>query len=242
VHVSVAEWLVIATTVVAASTVQGVVGFGSNLLAVPVVALIIPAALPGAMVIPGVPMALAMARNERDHVDWRGSRFILLGRLPGTALGVAVVAVVSTHALAIVVGSVVLLAVTVSVFAAHLHPGVTPITAVTTGVATGVMGTAAAIDGPPLALLYQLDPPAVLRATLATQFAIGTVFTLTGLRVAGHLHAWQLLFGLSLMPSYLAGFALSLVIRPRVGARNLRPAVLAVAALTGAAAIVRAVA
>ena len=239
-HVSVAEWLVIATTIVAAATVQGVVGFGSNLLAVPVVALIVPAALPGAMIIPGVPMALAMAVNERDHVDWRGGRFILLGRLPGTALGVAVVAIVSSEALAIVIGCVVIAAVVLSVFASHLHPGVTPATATATGIATGFTGTAAAIDGPPLALLYQHDPPAVFRSTLATQFTIGTLFTLTGLLIGGQLHGWQLVLGVSLMPSYLVGFALSLAIRPRVGTRNLRPAVLTIAALTGVAAILRA--
>jgi len=233
-------WLVIATTVVFAATVQGVVGFGSNLLAVPVVALIIPAALPGAMVIPGVPMAVAMAVHERDHIDWRGSGYLLLGRLPGTALGVAVVAAVSSETLAVVIGTIVILAVVLSIVTAHLHPGVTPMTAAATGVATGVSGTAAAIDGPPLALLYQHEPPPVFRATLATQFAIGVVFTLTGLGLAGHLHLWQLLLGLSLMPAYLVGFALSLAIRPRLHARNLRPAVLAIAALTGIAAIVRA--
>ena len=65
-------------------------------------------------------------------------------------MGVAVVAVVSSHALAIVIGAVVIAAVAVSVLAAHLHPGVTPTTATATGVATGLTGTAAAIEGPPL--------------------------------------------------------------------------------------------
>lgn len=240
-HVSGVEWLVIAAAVVAASTVQGVVGFGSNLLAVPVVALIVPAALPGAMVVPGIPMAVAMAVTERRHIDWRGSRYLLLGRVPGTALGVAVVAAVSTDTLAVVVGAVVLLAVVLSVSASHLHPGITPASATVTGVATGVTGTAAAIDGPPLALLYQNDPAPVFRSTLATQFAIGTVFTITGLLLGGELHAWQLLLGISLMPSFFVGLGLSLVIRPRLAGRNLRPAVLVIAALTGAAAIIRAV-
>jgi uncharacterized membrane protein YfcA len=233
--------MVIALTVIAASTVQGVVGFGSNLLSVPVVALIIPAALPGAMIIPGVPMAVAMAFNERDHIDWRGSRYLLLGRLPGTALGVLVVVVVSTQVLAVVIGTVVVGAVAFSVLASHLHPGVTARAATATGVATGFTGAAAAIDGPPLALLYQNDPAPVFRATLATQFAIGTVFTIAGLLIGRELHGWQLLLGLSLMPSYLVGFGLSLAIRPRLGARNLRPAVLTIAALTGVAAILRAV-
>ncbi len=237
-----AEWIVLATAVVAAATVQGVVGFGANLLAVPVVALIVPAALPGAMVIPGVPMAVAMAWGERDHVDRRGSGFLVLGRLPGTLVGVAVVAAVSSDVLAVVIGAVVLLGVALSIGAAHLHPGVTARTATATGVVTGVTGTAAAIDGPPLALLYQHDSPPVFRATLATQFAIGAAITLTALLLAGHLHAWQALLGLSLMPSFFAGLALSLAIRPRLARYNLRPLVLTIAALTGVAAIARAVA
>jgi hypothetical protein len=241
VHVSVAQWLVLVATVVAASTVQGVVGFGSNLLAVPVVALIVPSALPGAMVIPGVPMAIAMAVAERDHVDRRGSRFLVLGRLPGTLIGVAVVAAVSSDALAILIGIVVLLAVGLSIVASHLHPGVTPRTATAAGVVTGVTGTAAAIDGPPLALLYQHHPPPVFRATLATQFAVGAAITLTALLLAHHLHLWQVLLGLSLMPGFFAGLGLSLVIRPRVAHHNLRPVVLTIAALTGVAAIARAV-
>jgi uncharacterized membrane protein YfcA len=241
VHVSVVEWLVIAVTVALASTVQGVVGFGSNLLSVPVVALIVPAALPGAMVVPGIPLAVGMAVTERDHIDWRGSRFLLLGRVPGTVIGVAVVAAVSTDTLAVVVGAVVILAVVLSVSASHLHPGITPSSASVTGVATGITGTAAAIDGPPLALLYQHDPAPVFRSTLATQFAIGTAFTITGLLLGGQLHGWQLLLGVSLMPGYFAGLAASLAIRPRLAGRNLRPVVLAIAALTGVAAILRAV-
>jgi uncharacterized protein len=240
VHVSVAQWLVIAGTVIVASTMQGVVGFGANLLAVPVVALIVPAALPGAMVIPGVPMALAMALSERAHIDWRGSGFLFLGRLPGTAIGVVVVSVVSSRVLAVVIGAAVLVAVVISVLAAHLHPGVTPRTATGTGVVTAVMGTTAAIEGPPLALLYQHHAPPVFRSTLATQFALGTAFTLTGLLAAGHLHAWQVLLGGSLVPGYILGFGISLAIRRRLRRRNLRVAVLAIAALTGAAAILRA--
>jgi len=239
-HVSGIEWVVIALAVAAASTVQGVVGFGSNLLAVPVVALIVPAALPGAMVFPGAPMSFAMAFHERGHIDWRGSAYLFLGRLPGTALGVAVVAAVSTSTLAVVVGAIVVLAAALSVVANHLHPGVTPTSATVTGVVTGLTGTAAAIEGPPLALLYQNDPAPVFRATLATQFSIGTLFTLVGLVLGGQLHEWQVLLGISLVPCYFAGLGLSLLIRPRVARRSLRPAVLVIAALTGTAAILRA--
>src|SRR5262249_4848852 len=147
----------------------------------------------------------------------------------------------SSDVLAVVIGIVVILGVALSVAAAHLHPGVTPASAAATGVVTGITGTAAAIDGPPMALLYQLDPPPVFRATLATQFALGAAITPLALGLAGHLHGWQVLLGISLVPSFLGGLALSLVIRPRLAHHNLRPAVLTIAALIGVAAIVRAV-
>jgi uncharacterized membrane protein YfcA len=153
-----------------------------------------------------------------------------------------VVATVSADALAIVVGSVVIVAVAFSACARHLHPGITPVSATATGVASGVTGAAAAIDGPPLALLYQNDPAPVFRSTLATQFAIGTVFTVAGLVIGGQLHLWQILFGISLMPSFFVGLGLSIVIRPRLADRNLRPVVLVIAALAGVAAILRAIA
>lgn len=238
-HVTGAEWLVIATVVALAATIQGVVGFGGNLLAVPVVALIVPAALPGAMVLPSLPMVVAMAIHERDHVDWRGNWFLLAGRIPGTALGVMVVAIVSSEVLAIVIGSVVLIGVAISLLASHLHPGVNAVTATGTGVAVGVMGAAAAIEGPPLALLYQNDPPPVLRSTLATQFAIGTFITLAGLALGAQLESWQVLLGLSLMPSYALGLLLSMPIRPHLHGRNLRPFVLAIATIAGLLAITR---
>jgi uncharacterized membrane protein YfcA len=241
VHVSIGEWLLIAITVTIAAGVQGIVGFGSNLLAVPVVAVIVPGALPGAMVFPSVPVTLVMALHERRHIDWRGTRFLTLGRLPGTALGVVTVALVSSRVLAIVIGGVVIVAVLTSVLARHLHPGVTPATAVATGVVTGVTGTAAAIEGPPLALLYQNAPAPVFRATLATQFTIGTVVSLVGLLLGGALHGWQVLLGLSLMPAFGVGLALSLPLRRRLRAPTLRPAVLTLAAMTGLAAILRSV-
>ena len=217
----------------AASTVQGVVGFGSNLLAVPVVALIVSRGTAGCddHSRDSHGSGDGSPRNA-NRIDWTGSRFILLGRVPGTVFWVSpAAAVVSSQVLAVVIGVFVILGVALlSVLATHLHPGVTPTAATVTGVATGFTGTAAAIDGPPLALLYQHDPPPVFRSTLATLFAIGTAFTLTGLLLGGQLEAWQLLLGLSLMPSFLLGFGLSLVIRPRVETRNLRPAVLTVAA------------
>ena len=170
-------------TVIAAATVQGVVGFGSNLLAVPVVALIVPSALPGAMVIPG-------RARWRSRWPWpsattstgAAAASSCSAGCPAPLIGVAVVAAVSSDVLAVVIGVVVLLGVALSVVgrapASGRHARARRRRPASS---TGVTGTAAAIDGPPLALLYQLDPPPVFRATLATQFALGSAITLAAL-------------------------------------------------------------
>ena len=132
-------------------------------------------------------------------------------------------------------------AVAASVLASHLHPGVTPATATATGVATGLTGTAAAIDGPPLALLYQHDPPPVFRATLATQFALGSVFTLTALAARrGSSTDGRCCSACRSCPSYLAGLGLSLP-HPATRSPRAEPAAHSVhdQALAGVAAMLR---
>ena len=49
------------------------------------------------------------------------------------------------------------------------------------GVLAGVMGTIAAVGGPPLALLYQHAPGAQVRGTLSGLFFLGTIVSLAAL-------------------------------------------------------------
>jgi hypothetical protein len=50
VHVSAGEFAIILTFVVVGAAAQGSIGFGQNLIVVPVVALVLPEALPGTLV------------------------------------------------------------------------------------------------------------------------------------------------------------------------------------------------
>ena len=56
------------------------------------------------------------------------------------------------------------------------------------------------------------------------------MFTITGLLIGGELHGWQVLLGVTLIPSYFAGLALSFVVRPRLAGRDLRLVILTIAA------------
>jgi len=232
------DYSLIFTVVIVGAAVQGSIGFGQNLVIVPVVALLLPEALPGTFIIAGLPLTLAMAAREHAGIDRRGVAWIALGRLPGTVVGVAVVALVSSRLLGGLAGAAVLLGVAMSVLAGPVR--VRPSTALGAGVASGVMGTAAAVDGPPLALLYQHHPGPAFRPTLAVCFIIGTVMSLTGLLLAREITGAQVLLALALLPALGAGYGISRWAHRHLDGRNLRPIVLTVVAVTGLAAVVRA--
>jgi uncharacterized protein len=217
--------------------VQGSVGFGLNLVVVPVLAVLIPGSVPGSIVLISMPMTLTMLLREHHAIDWLGVRWITLGRLPGTLIGVAIVAAVPDTELAIVVGVVILLAVVASV----VHPGlrVTRASAGVVGTISGVTGTATGVDGPPMALLYQRAEPHTLRATLATCFLVGAVVSGTALAISGELTVEQLELTLILLGPMLVGLGLSGLVAHRIPPAALRPIVLGFATVAGLIAITR---
>lgn len=236
-HVSPAELALLALVAVAGGAVQGSIGFGQNLVLVPVVALVVPEAVPGALVLLGIPLTAIMALRERHGIDRSGLGWIVLGRVPGTVVGVVIVALVSGDLLATLAGSAVVAGVLLSLLAGHVP--VNRETATGAGATAGVLGTTAAIDGPPLALLYQRHPGATIRATLACAFLVGAVMSFAALAATSQVHGWQLLLALALVPALLLGLAGSTLVTRWIGERSLRPAVLTLVTIAGAAAIVR---
>jgi uncharacterized membrane protein YfcA len=208
-----------------------------NLVAVPVVALVKPEALPATLVLMGLPLGLAMALREHHAIDRTGLGWTIVGRLPGTAAGVRIVTVLSSDSLSVLVGVFVILAVVMSVVSPPIP--VTRETTLVAGVASGLMGTAAAIGGPPLALVYQRHQGPTLRATLAGAFTIGTIISAAALTIGGEITGRDVVFTASLLPGLALGLLASRRVAGSVDARWLRPAVLTFAALAGAVAVAR---
>ena len=119
-HVSLTEFLLLALVAAAGGAVQGSIGFGQNLVLVPIVALVVPEAVPGVLVALGIPLTVIMATREWHGVDWPGLGWIVLGRVPGTVVGVLIVALVSGDLLSTLAGSAVLVGVLLSVLAGHV--------------------------------------------------------------------------------------------------------------------------
>jgi uncharacterized membrane protein YfcA len=230
---------VLSLAVLVATLVQGSVGIGFALVAAPVVTLVDTDLMPGLMIILGFLLPVLTFAREWRHTRWSGLGWALGGRLPGTVIGVLVVAAVADQVLAVVVGLVVLGAVALTWFAVSVPD--TPATLAGAGLVSGVTGTAVSIDGPPVAIVLQHLAGPELRATMSAYFVGGGVLSVVGLAIGGELTGSQAVTAVALVPAVLVGFALSGPLRRHVDAGRTRLAVLVVCAVSALALLGRAV-
>jgi uncharacterized membrane protein YfcA len=227
------SWWAVAIAAVATlvgASIQGSIGFGMNLVTVPVLALVAEDRLPATVVLLGFPLALLMTWHERHAVDRPGLVWIVAGRVPGTLIGAWIVVVATASLLKGVIGIVVLLAVAASVLAPPIR--LNRATQFGGGVVSGTTGTAAGIGGPPLALLYQHHEGPTMRSTLSASFFFGTILSVTTLAIAGEVLAADVWLALVLTPIVVAGMLLGRRMHSRLDAGWLRPAVLIFAAVS----------
>ncbi|MEU0491984.1 sulfite exporter TauE/SafE family protein [Nocardiopsis sp. NPDC006139] len=230
---------VAALAIVVGAVVQSTVGLGLGLVGAPVLSLLDPTLVPGALLVAVIVLPALTLIQEREHVDWRGIAWGLPARLPGTVLGVWVVAALPPRALAGAVGAMVLIAVALSLRSFRVR--ITPVSLVAAGALSGFAGTATSIGGPPMALLYQYEEPARVRATLAAFFLFGGALSLTALGIGGQLDTRTVVVGAAGIPLVALGFAAGVALRSRVEPGPLRLGMLAVVAASAVALLVQAV-
>lgn len=208
--------------------VQGAVGYGMALVAAPLLALVDPALVPVPLIMLGAGHSVLAVLRERRHADWAGVGWAMLGRLPGTGLGVLAVVALSQQVFSLVVGICVLAFVLLSLLT--WQPRLGPCSLVLAGLASGVGGTAAGIGGPPIALLYQRATGPLVRSTIGAYFVLGSVTSIAALAAAGQVTGDALVSAAELAPFLLSGFLLSGPARHVLDRGWTRHAVLAVAA------------
>jgi len=206
---------------------------GFALIVVPVLALVHPEAIPGALLFLMLPLNAYVAWRERGAIDRSGAGWITVGRFAGTFAGLGILLVLSTYWLNQFVGISTLLAVLASVLAPSFTPGKKAFIA--TGLVTGITETATGIGGPPLALVYQHAPVATLRSTVALCFLVGEVISLAVLGISGALQWSHLSYAVLCLPALLLGMGLSSLVHHKLDQRRLRIGVLVFATVSGLA-------
>lgn len=231
------EYVAVFAVMAVAAALQGGVGFGMNLLAAPLLALVDPALVPGPLILSATFLTILMTRRDRADVDWSGLGWVMLGRLPGTLVGALVIASISAAGVAIAVGIAVLVAAALSIRDLGLTP--TRGTLVVAGLGSGFSGTVSSIGGPLLAVVYAGQRGPVIRRTLSATFLVGGLVSAGALAVVGKLGTDELLLALLLQPPVLLGFFSSRGLAAHLDAGRTKAAVLSVAVL-GAIAVIAA--
>ena len=136
---------VLAVAVAAGAVIQGSIGFGYALIAVPAMVLLLPWAVPVTPLFLALPMTLLMSAREWRSIDLGGFALITAGRLFGTVAGVVLLVLTPKGYPSVLTGLLILTAA----LGSFLKPTfeVNKRTRLAGGVASGVVGTVAASVG-----------------------------------------------------------------------------------------------
>ncbi|MBU6501472.1 MAG: TSUP family transporter [Burkholderiales bacterium] len=230
--------LILSLVVLVAAFIQGSTSVGFALISTPVIGILRPELLPVCVLILMLPLNFYVAWRERGAVDRIGASWITGGRIVGTAGGIWVLAALSASHLALFVGAATIAAALVTLMMPPFSPSRPSF--ITAGLITGVTETATGIGGPPLALLYQHQPPATMRSTIALCFLLGEIVSLATLLATGRISATQLSAAALLLPALVVGSVLSHVVHHRINGRFLRNFVQVFAIVSGIALIIHA--
>jgi uncharacterized membrane protein YfcA len=231
-------WVVCAITVFIGTLIQRLSGAGYGMFAAPVMALVAPEWVPGTVILVGFIIGSGAMLNTRDSVEWKDLPPGFAGRILGTSIAAYIAtAVVGTDALAIIVGLVVLFAVSLTVF------GITfliskPSLFIAGGVG-GVMGTLTGIGAPPMAILYSNVEARRSAATQNAFYGFGTLISIVALSVAGVLTLPQLAFATSLAPLVPVALRTSRPLAARFERGAIRPWALGLATVSALALLAR---
>lgn len=234
---SVAAYSVIAAAILLASCMQGSIGFGMGMLAAPFVALVDPSLIPGTLIMLATLVTVMVVAREHQQIDLQGTGWALAGRVPGTVAGALLLVVLPDKALALVLAGVVLAGVLLT------SVGWAPVphrrNLVLAGAASGVLGTATAIGGPPMALVWQKVTGARLRGTMSGFFLVGSVLSLVVLAIGGEIDRHSVTAFLLLSPAVVVGYLLSRLMNRVLDRQRQRWLAISVSAVGAVVLIVR---
>lgn len=182
------EWLPVVAVLFLATFVRSAFGFGEALIAVPLLALLMPVevATPVAVLVSITVAAIVVAQDWR-HVHFRTAGWLVLATIAGTPVGLWVLTSVPERAVKAILAAVIIAFSTYSLVRRHRTHLETDRSAWAFGFAAGVLGGAYGMNGPPLVVYGTLRgwSPQHFRATLQGYFLPASAAGMTGYWLAG---------------------------------------------------------
>jgi uncharacterized protein len=219
---------------------QGSVGYGAAIVAAPILVLVEPQLVPIPIALALFTLTVLMTLRERSAIDIAGLKWAIVGRVLGSILGAIALVLFSADNFTILFAVLILLAVGISISGLRFPPSKYPL--IFAGFLSGIMGTIAAIGGPPMALVYQNASGNRLRSTLSGYFIISILVSCIAWLVIGRFGFDVLYLTIFLLPGVLGGFFISSRITRVIDRGYTRPVVLILAAISASVVLIRQIA
>ncbi len=211
------------------AVLQGSLGFGLGTFAVPLLVLLNPILVPGPLLFLAFFLAILIYRREKAAVKTQDLKWGIMGRFLGTVAGALLLVIVPSEYFPPMVGLFVLLSLLF--LSSGYRVRLTPRNLISVGTLSGLMGTTAAIGGPPLAMLYYDQKGPRIRGTLSGIFIFGTISALIALTFLGRFGRDEMIISLSLLPAILFGFVVSRHSAAFLDRGYIRPTILTVSGI-----------
>jgi hypothetical protein len=198
-----------------------------------------PELVPGPALVAGVLGSGFVIVRNRSAVALGPVGWTTLGRFPGIAAGLPVVALMAARSRVVLTAAIVALGLALSATRYRLRPR--PATLAGAGALSGFMSVTAALGGPPLGLLYQHERGTTVRAALASFALVSGMLSLAALIAVGRFGRHELALSLYLLPGLAIGAAAS-TLTHRMSDARVRPLLLGTCAAAVVVILARAIA
>lgn len=237
--ISVLQILLLTLVMIAGATLQASAGFGSGLVAVPLLGLIDPRLVPGPILFAYLFLCAFMAWQERQHITLFHQKHLIAGLFFGTLLSLLILSFISVNYFPVIAALFVLLGVALSFFqkeialkASNLFLG---------GSISGLMSTLAGLSGPPMALLLQFQSAAFIRANLSFAFIFASLFSISALLSKQLFSLLDIGLGFLLVPGMFIGFLLGRSLSAYLQATHSRYLIIVISSLSAVSLLIKSI-
>lgn len=172
------KFFLISSVIFGAGIVRGATGFGFSLIMMVFLTIFYPPAtiVPILLLWDVVASCLHLPFLWRD-VDWKSMRWLGLGAVTGTPIGVYLLTSIPVQPMCFTVNALVLIMAFLLFLGKRPQKTPGPVSAVGVGLTTGIINGAAAASGPPVLLFYAVDHDAAsTRASFIAFFLVIDLF------------------------------------------------------------------
>jgi uncharacterized membrane protein YfcA len=216
--------------------VFGAIGFGSALVAMPLLSPLLGIATADPLfALTALVSEIIMLIRYREHINIRGIWRLVLATTIATPFGIALAGIVDQHAALLLLGLVVAGYGLYSLFSPHIPEIKNPNWAFGFGFAGGLLSGAYNTGGPPVAIYGSISrwPPGEFKSSLQSIFIINSTIVVTIHTLSGHMTSSVLQSIIFAIPAMLIGLVIGWNLEKRVNPTQFRKLVLIVLVIIG---------